>query len=169
VTPPNWKFPLIVVALSSRKAGFAAATGPMKIDAAQSWSVRHVAPDERLQLLERRILRVVEKFDPETILVTHGSRWRLDARVRTSFRVAAHKLGLRIAFFDLEEACRILGCERRLRAAAERVVDSHPDLERRLRPVLASPTSPAVRDRRPLLSALAVAHAASVAHLIKFG
>lgn len=170
MTPRIWKFPLVALALSPREVGFVAATGPMRIDAVRSWSVRHVAADARRQFLESRVLRALEKFEPETIIVTHGSRWRMSERLRSGSKAAVRALGLRSSFLDLEGACDILECPRTLSAAAERIVAWHPELERRLRPALGTKVDPgALRDVRPVLSALTVAHAASVRHVIKFG
>lgn len=170
MTPRIWKFPLVALALSPREVGFVAAMGPMRIDAVHSWSVRHVAAGTRRRFLENRILRAVEKFEPETLLVTHGSQWRMSERLRSGSKAAVRALGLRSSFLDLEDACDILVCPRTLRAAAERLVAWHPELERHLRPALATKVDPgALRDVRPVLSALTVAHAASVRHVIKFG
>ena len=164
-----WQFPLVVIALSSRRVGFAAAAGPMRLDAVRSWSVQHVSASRRMPLLKLRVLRAVERFEPRTILVTHGARWGLGRRVRARVRNLARTLGLRIELVDLGDACRIVGVNR-LQAAAERIVDSYPERARFVRAFL-GPTAIAsnARDRRPTLSAMTVAHAASVAHLIKFG
>jgi hypothetical protein len=166
----TWKFPLVVLAVSARAVGFVAATGPMRIDAVRSWSVRHVTATLRERVLKSRVLGAIEKFNPETILLTQGSRWRMSERWRESAERAAHQLGLSPAFVDLDEACASLGCRRTLRAAAERVIAWHPELERRLRPAIGTRRDTSgLRDLRPVLSALTAMHAASVRHVIKFG
>lgn len=171
MTPERiWRFPLVVLAVSSREVGFVAATGPMRVDAARSWIVRKVAPGTRRQFVEARVLEAVAKFDPETVLVTHGTQWSVDEATKKACLDSAMNLRLEVAFLDLGEACDLIGCDRRLHSAAERVTDWFPRFARRLRPALAGrPDRGALRDIRPLLSALTVAHAASVAHVIKFG
>ena len=164
-----WKFPLLVIALSSRRVGFAAATGPMRLDAVRSWSVQHVPTVRRTCLLKRRIVQAVGRFEPRTILVTHGARWELGREVRRRIRSSAHALGLCVDLLDLDDACKMLGVAS-LRAAAERIADSYPERTRFVRPFLSpSAKESNARDRRPTLSAMTVAHAVSVAHLIKFG
>jgi hypothetical protein len=161
---------VIAVALSSRSVGFAVATAPMRLDAWSSWSVRHVQPNARRRFLESRVLRAVRKFDPATLLVTHGTRWRLNERARADCRAAAHELELEVAFVDLEQACLSFESKRDLRCVADRLMDSYPELERKLMPVLGESYDRCpLRERRPLLSALAIAHAASVERLVRFG
>jgi hypothetical protein len=112
----------------------------------------------------------VQHFQPKSLLVTHGARWRFGTSPRQRIKVVARELGVRLDFVDLEQARCILGCARQLRAVAERIVDSYPERAPLVRPFLSASTGAAnARARRPTLSAMTVAHAASVAHLIKFG
>ena len=163
------RFPLAVVAVSSRKAGFVVLRAPLAHDVVRSWSLRHLgAALKRRALIERRILHATLWFKPAILLVTHGSRWGVESASRSRIRYILRRIPVSVRFMGLEEACSILGCHRSLKAIAERLLDVHPELEPRIRHALNAQSSNA-RDIRPLLSALAVAHAVSVAHISKFG
>jgi hypothetical protein len=164
-----WRFPVVALAISARQVGFVAATGPMQVNEAKAWALRKVAADERRQFVKHRILQVVEKYEPETILVTHGTRWKMDRKLRAVCLAAAKELELQITFLDLDDACRFMECGRSLRAAALRISDSYPKCERHVRATVRSVNASAARETRAILSALAAVHAASVRHLIKFG
>jgi hypothetical protein len=133
---------------------------PFSLDACASWrkpSAHHV--EETLAWLE-----------PRTVLVTHGSRWRAPSDVVDAIDDAARISDATIEVIGLEDACAILECKRSLAGVAERLMDMYPETATRLSHFSHSKVrTERVRKGRPRLSALAAAHAASVAHLIQYG
>jgi len=166
MSPKVYRFPMLVLAVSRRNAGFVAMRAPLQLESAQLWSLRqHSTTANRLDVVERRMMRAKSWFEPTTVLLTHGSRWRMDDATRTQCRVngAGHEV------VHVQDACRTLDCAVSLRALALRLIDSYPALEARLHAVLSrSVLGDTARELRPLISALAVAHAAGVTHLEKF-
>lgn len=162
----TWKYPLVVIAVSRRMIGFVGSTGPMSIDKTFVWSMRHAQAHKRRALLREHLCAFVRECAAATVLVTHGTRWRMDEETRKTLRIG--KIAPQVSVVDLADACDLMECPRKLRIVAQRIFDSYPGAYRHVKAVLAGDAA-AARDERSVLSALAVAHAASVQHLIKFG
>ena len=157
-TQKPWQFPLLAIAVSSRGSAFVAMPTPFQIEARAS--SRKPWPG--------RVDRVLSWFQPRTILVAHGARWH----VTRSLRDVAQALPNTEQFepISLNHVCDVLGCAPTLAGVAERVMDMYPETEPRFANFLTSPRrTDRTRRARPLLSAYALAHAASFAHLVKFG
>lgn len=151
-------FPLLVVAVSRRGCALVAMSGPLSIDARQSWrkpSWRYVA-------------QVASWLEPRSVLITHGSRLR-SRGVPCDLPRGILPADARTETLHLGDACAILGCIPMVTAIAARLIDMYPEQTARFRCFASGAQSDRARTARPLLSALAVGHAVSVAHLIKFG
>jgi hypothetical protein len=140
----------------------------MRIDTKFAWSVRHISSQQRYPVVRQRIETLVQKYGVKAIVMTHGRRWRMTPSARK--RLAVGEVMRHASFVDLEDVCDLMESPRNLRSVAQRIADSYPEVRRYVESLLGSKLNPRkVRDARPILSALAVAHAASVQHLIKFG
>lgn len=111
--------------------------------------------------MQERLRRVVVELEPATLLHVNGTCWRSDTPPpRMAGALAA----------TVRAACDFLGCAPTRKSVVERVVDGYPDLEPRLSPIVRSRSrDDRLRAMQPLLAAMLVAHAASVAHLMKHG
>lgn len=167
----TWRFPLVALAPSRRKIGFVVLGGPLWIETARTWHVRQLrSPASREAFIRKRLEWAMQWFEPQSLLVVPGHLWRLGNGAAAECRSIARAFGSGATVFDLSEVCERLDCEKSLRSVAERLVDCFPELERRLAPALQDePRSDRLRNVRPLLSALAAAHLASVEHIVRFG
>lgn len=99
------------------------------------------------------------QFQPVTLVYTNGTHWRFQRPPFTPGNVAAT---------TVRAACAFLGCTPTPSGVVARLLDAYPELEPRLRPVAqARWRTDRVRAAQPLLAALIVAHAVSVAHLMQ--
>ncbi len=158
--PLPWKFPVLALGFSSSGGAVVALQSPLRIEAYAAWRKPSF----------RYIERILTWFEPATILVTHGTqrRWRvpLDARCRRRLRAT----GALIESLTINDGAETMGCGRSLPEIAARIVDIHPEFARSLAPFTRGRVrTNRARKARPLLSALTVAHAASVRHVINFG
>ena len=154
-----WAFPVLALALSPRGGALVVFERPLRVSERQSWR----------KSTWRYVERACASLQPRTILVTHGARFSALAPVWRAAPRHTLPAGVQRETLRLEDACTILGCDARLPAIAARLLDMYPEQAARLRCFGANPRSDRARASRPLLSAFAVAHAASIAHLIKFG
>lgn len=145
-------FPLLVVAQSERRSGIALISRPFKV--------------ERARCTKKHISEIcLGGSTPRAVLVTHATRWRCAPRTSSSRQFVCPIVAISVA-----AACELLECAPTVQAAVARITDGYPELERRFAPLTrAIGRSDAVRNTQPLLAALMVAHAASVAHLMKHG
>jgi len=167
-----WEFPLLAVALSNRKVGFVAVESPLRMDPPELWHLRQLGgPEARERATRKRLLRAIAYYRPRTVLLAHGTRWTLTpVDIRAARRVSAGISDATVEVVTVGDACKVIGCDDSLRAVTLRLCDMYPALEPKLRQFLSGSQRPVdVRDTRPMLSALAVAYAASVAHVVRFG
>jgi hypothetical protein len=156
----TWEFPLLVLAASARGSALVAMEAPFSVDACASWR----------KPSSRHVLHTAAWLEPRTILVTHASRWRAPSDLLPMVEEIAPIADATIEVLGLEEACAMLECKRSLCAVAERLIDMYPETAAHLSPFIESKLrTERARKARPRLSALAAAHAASVAHLIQHG
>jgi hypothetical protein len=149
---PAPEFPLAVCAQSGRSAAFVLAQHPLEVEA--QFVVETGA-------FGRLLNDFVGLFQPATLLHVNGTEWR----VETAPLSAGSALAITV-----RAACEFLGCAPTRNSVIARLLDAYPELEPRLRLVAQSRRrDDRVRAAQPLLAALIVAHAASVAHLVKHG
>ena len=145
-------FPLLVIAKSKRRSGIALLRRPLLLDIARC-SKKSVS---------RPGLRVAP---PRAVFLTHATRWQAIPQPAEIAQVACP-----VTAIPVTAACEFLECGATVQDATQRVIDAYPQLERRLAPVLeARGRSDTVRNAQPLVAAMIVAHAVSVAHLMKHG
>jgi hypothetical protein len=165
--PPVWEFPLIAVALSPRGAALVAMGAPLSLDAIATWETRKRRTPARMTAAER-IERISEWLQPRTVLVTHGSQW--SAAPADDLDLLDLAPGADVTSLTVKDACKILECDVSLGAIAARLLDAYPEVAGRFeRFSVRQARTDSVRDARPLAAAFITAHAASVAHLIKYG
>lgn len=145
-------FPLVVTASSTRDAALVFVDRPLA-------SPNHFTM--RLASLERTSTNVAALFEPRTLVHVNGTCWRMDHPMATPKGALA---------MTVLAACGFLGIEPTRFAIIERLLDAYPELEARLLPLQrATVRTDRVRAAQPLLAALIVAHACSVAHLVEYG
>jgi hypothetical protein len=111
--------------------------------------------------LERTRTNIVALFEPRSLAHVNGTCWGMDRPKSTPHGVLA---------LTLRAACEFLGIEPTRFAIIERLLDAYPELEPRLLPLQrATVRTDRVRAALPLLAALIIAHASSVAHLVEHG
>lgn len=112
-------------------------------------------------LLDRTRDNIASLFEPRTLVHVNGTCWRMERPASTAEGAVAS---------TVRAACDFLGIEPTRFAIVERLLDAYSDLEPRLLPLQrATVRTDCVRAAQPLLAALIVAHACSVAHLIQHG
>lgn len=112
-------------------------------------------------LLVRTRRNLVALFEPRTLIHVNGTRWTIQAPPLTPNGVLA---------ITVRAACEFIGIEPTRFAIAQRLLDAYPEQEPWLLPVArAIIRTDRVRAAQPLLATMIVAHAASVAHLLKHG
>ncbi len=155
-------FPLLSLALSTQRSTVIAMASPGRVDATANWTSRNSRPAEKLQ---QELERLSTRISPRNLLVMDATRWTGSGAV-ASLVPLEFRERIRPAYMPLEDACAILGCERTLVALAKRLTEAYPEFAPRFE-CFAKPHlhRDRVRRTRPLLSALAVAHAASIAQL----
>lgn len=161
----TWKFPVLAVAVTSRRMAYVAMNRPLYLDDLRSWETRRAR-----QSMLRRIVGACTWHGVRAVLVCHGSCGLVPVDFLDRLREAIPQHVDRLETLGLASAREIIGCDQTHPAIAERLIDAYPEVGKHLAPLsLRRTRTDAVRDARPLLSALAIAHAASVAHIMKFG
>ncbi len=155
-----WSFPLLALAISPSGSALVVFERPLRIGLRLSWrkwSTRHLE-------------RVLESCEPLTILVTHATRRDVRPLVTPQLRRALKTPNVSLHALSLNEACVSMQRDVTLPSIATRLVDMYPEHEERFHCFTTGRLrTKRARMRRPFLSALAVAHAASVRHVSRYG
>jgi hypothetical protein len=145
-------FPLVVSASSARDAALVLVDRPLA-------SLTHFTM--RSPSLERTCSNIIALFEPRTLAHVNGTCWQTERPIVKINGVFA---------LTVRAACECLGIELSRFAIIERLLDAYPELGPRLLPLQhARVRTDGVRSAQPLVAALIVAHACSVAHLLERG
>jgi hypothetical protein len=144
-------FPLVVSATSTREAALVLLERPLATPARFTM---------KPALLRRTRDNIVALFEPLAVVHVNGTCWHVEHAPTTRGDLS----------ITVRCACTFLGIEPTRYAIVERLLDVYPELAPRLLPLQrANIRTDRVRAAQPLLAALIVAHACSVAHLVQHG